>query len=75
MTPIVGNGISAGQYGVMVKDYSSSETLKGEKLLRDFLADMGYIPTGVSGCWVDSGEGYMVYCTGVEEKIGDDLGL
>lgn len=76
VTPIVGNGISAGQYGVMVKDYSSSETLKGEKLLRDFLADMGYVPTGISGSWVDSGEGYMIYCTGVEEKgIENEFGF
>lgn len=63
----------SGQYCVMVKDWSESS--KGYKLLEDFLADMGYVPTGLSGCWLDSGEGYMVYCTGVEEKIGDDLGL
>ena len=73
VTPIVGNGISAGQYGVLVKDVD--EFNKGHKLLEEFLGEMGYVPTGLSGSLVYSGEGYIVYCTGIEEKIGDDLGL
>lgn len=63
----------SGQYCVMVKDWSESS--KGYKLLEDFLAEMGYVPTGLSGCWLDSGEGYMVYCTGVEEKTTNQDGL
>ena len=63
----------SGQYCVMVKDWSESS--KGYKLLEDFLAEMGYVPTGLSGRWLDSGEGYMVYCTGVEEKTTNQDGL
>ena len=63
----------SGQYCVMVKDWSESS--KGYELLEDFLAEMGYVPTGLSGRWLDSGEGYMVYCTGVEEKTTNQDGL
>ena len=73
VTPIVGNGISAGQYGVLVKDVDEFD--KGHKLLEEFLGEMGYVPTGLSGSMVYSGEGYIVYCTGVEEKTTNQDGL
>ena len=59
----------SGQYCVMVKDDKFSEIAKGDQLIKDFLSEMGYEPTGLSGRWLDSGEGYMVYCTDVQEKV------